>query len=102
MAELRDAGHQPSVSADTGNGIDSVTGVRAMHSGMAYVAGYVARKAPAGDRSCDVPSAYAEDVLKEALWTCLLSTGCLTVPTQAFIDAYDAVSVLGFFGRSSC
>ena len=74
----------------TCGGVDNTTRVRACDSGMGYVAGYVARKAAfGGNRSIyGVPSAHADNVPKEALWTYLLSAGGPTVPTEDFMQTF--------------
>ena len=62
---------------------DCETGVLASDSALAHVAGYVARKRP---RSLGSPSAHAEDVPVQALWTRLRSVGGMTVPTESFLE----------------
>ncbi|KAF0306299.1 Transposable element P transposase [Amphibalanus amphitrite] len=62
---------------------DCETGVLASDSALAHVAGYVARKRP---RSLGAPSAHAEDVPVQALWTRLRSVGGMTVPTESFLE----------------
>ena len=81
----RGAGPGPGQPPKSSGAVDSQTGVSASDSAMAYVAGYVARKR---GPSLGAPSAYAEEVPVEALWTRLRSVGGLTIPTQQFFDEF--------------
>ncbi|KAF0297948.1 Transposable element P transposase [Amphibalanus amphitrite] len=67
--------------SSTSGAVDKETGVTASDSAMAHVAGYVARKQ---GPSLGAPSAFAEDLPVQALWTRLRSVGGLTIPTQEF------------------
>ncbi|KAF0297803.1 Transposable element P transposase [Amphibalanus amphitrite] len=68
--------------------VDPQTGVSAEMYGMAHAAGYVAAKCRKVDPNLGVPSAFAEEVPVETMWTRLISRGGLNVPTARWMSAF--------------